>query len=428
MPPLPHTAISSCSGYIYQGKIAVIHCLKLFEELGEGARTLELEIESLDDFAILSADGNYRSMHQVKAKKSLLFSGYREALEKQQRDSIGNNNVPAFFHVAKSINDIPIDFDINFEPVQFYKYSNHDGQEVDACELDQVDTLNEAQAKRAYISLGQEPYKYNDADYLIKTRQYLEDIVVKHIIEVHHKIIEERKRGRSDRQIAMENKIKLEDFYDLLVNKNLNAITEGDDYFHYLLLKDAGKYFHDYCLDELEDEPEVLLKLNSYLSIINSLNIPQLTKFIQLILPHKKATFKFIHQYKDNTFNHLDFKYGLLSVFHELIESDNDSELSFFWEKNGDTYYPTAISVDQRQASRLCTDIVQSALDNDVDFFFESGKLINQGIDRESIFSNVQVGKLSLPEEQDELNHHRINSFRNISLISLDNAKGIINE
>jgi hypothetical protein len=84
--------------------------------------------------------------------------------------------------------------------------------------------------------------------------------------------------------------------------------------------------------------------------------------------------------------------------------------------------------VGQGQASRLCTDIIQSALDNDVDFFFESGKLVNQEIDSESIFSNIQVGKLSLPEEQDELNHQKINSFRDISLISLDRAKGVINE
>jgi hypothetical protein len=65
----PHTAISSCSGYIYQGKIALMHCLKLFENLGTQAREFSLEIESLDDFAIKNADGSYRSMHQVKAKK-----------------------------------------------------------------------------------------------------------------------------------------------------------------------------------------------------------------------------------------------------------------------------------------------------------------------------------------------------------------------
>jgi hypothetical protein len=426
--PLPHTAISSCSGYIYQGKIAVIHCLKLFEKLGEEARTLKLEIESLDDFAILNPDGTYRSMHQVKAKKETRFSSYIKAVKTQKRDSAAHNGIEVYFHVAKSIVDIPNDFSDIFEPVQFYKYLTNDGQEIDACELDQVDILNEEQAKRTYLSLNQQPYKCNDDNYLKKTRQCLEDIVVKHIIEVHHKSIEERKRGRIDRQIAMESKIPLETFYDLLVNQDLNVISEGEDYFHYLLLKDAGKYFHDYCLDELDDEPDALLKLNSYLSIINYFDIPQLTKFIQSILPHRKATFKLISQYKDNAFTRDDFRYGLLSIFHKLIESDNDSEFCFSWEKDGDTYYPTAIIVGQGQASRLCTDIVQSALDNDVDFFFESGKLVNQEIDSESIFSNIQVGKLSLPEEQDELNHQKINSFRDISLISLDRAKGVINE
>lgn len=428
MPPLPHTAISSCSGYIYQGKIAVIHCLKLFEQLGQEARFLQLEIESLDDFAIMDANGNCLSIHQVKAKKGQLFSGYQAAIEKQQRDSQSNRGVPAYFHVAKSIADIPDSFEADYSPVKFYNYQNSEGHDIDACELDQVDALNEAQAKRAYITLEQENYKHRDAAYLTKTRQYLEDIVVKHIIEVHHKIIEERKGGRTDRKIAMESKIQLEEFYDLLVNQDLNSVTEGDDYFYYLLLKDAGQYFHTYCLDELDNDPNALLKLNSYLTVINSLDICQLTKFIQSILPQKKTAFKSISQYKDNTFTDADFQYGLLSVFHELIESRTDREFCFYWEKDGDTYFPTAITVDKRQAKKLCTDIIQSALDNDVDFFFESGKLINQGIDVESIFSNIQVGKLSLLEENDDLNRHRINGFRDITLISLDNAKGVINE
>ncbi len=68
---LPHTAITSCSGYIYQGKIAVMHCLKLFAIIGEDAKNLSLEIESLDDFAIKNADCSYKSMHQVKAKKAI---------------------------------------------------------------------------------------------------------------------------------------------------------------------------------------------------------------------------------------------------------------------------------------------------------------------------------------------------------------------
>ncbi|OKY25230.1 hypothetical protein [Thalassotalea sp. PP2-459] len=160
--PLPHTAISSCSGYIYQGKIAVIHCLKLFEELGEEARTLELEIESLDDFAIVNPDGSYRSMHQVKAKKETRFSSYIEALRTQKRDSALHNDIEVYFHVAKSIVDIPNNFSDTFEPIQFYKYLDNDEQEIDACELDQVDLLNESQAKRTYLSLAQQPYKYND--------------------------------------------------------------------------------------------------------------------------------------------------------------------------------------------------------------------------------------------------------------------------
>lgn len=93
----PHTAISSCSGYIYQGKVALMHCMKLFENIGINARRLKLEIESLDDFAIKNEDNTYLSMHQVKAKKSQRFSSYRGAFESQQRSANNHNLVEVDF-------------------------------------------------------------------------------------------------------------------------------------------------------------------------------------------------------------------------------------------------------------------------------------------------------------------------------------------
>ena len=70
------TAISSWSGFVYQGKVAIYYVLTQIEN---GNYTLQLD--SIDDFAIFDDNGNVLSMHQVKAKKSPNFSTYKEAFQ-----------------------------------------------------------------------------------------------------------------------------------------------------------------------------------------------------------------------------------------------------------------------------------------------------------------------------------------------------------
>lgn len=428
---LPHTAISSCSGYIYQGKIAVMHCLKLFEELGEAAKKLKLQIESIDDFAILNPDNSCKSMHQVKAKKNSAFTSYRVAIEDQLTASNQHIGAEVYFHTAVAITNIPTDFTTRYSPVQLYTYTNLDGNNVNNCTLNQVDKFNEAQAKKAYKRIGEGAYKSSDNEYLEKTRQHLEDIVVRHILTVHNKVIENRKAGLLDRHFAMDT-IPLTRFYEIL-KKDIVSLDGKKEYFHYLLLNDAGYYFHEFCQENILD-PDTLLKLNYYLAKINSLNIDDLTNFIRSILPHKKAAFTNIRQYKDDTFSNEDFKFGLLNVLNELTQSklDSNNELPslFYWLNENEFYYPTAINVGRRNEKNICSEIISSSIDNDVDFLFESGKLINQEIDSKSIFSSVVVGASAELEEEyeDRLGDKRVNSFKKISLISLDKAKEIINE
>ena len=80
---LPHSAISSWGGFLYQGKVALFHSLKLIVD-GEFEKrvinTFELQLDSTDDFAIYF-QGVAISTHQVKAKKSKNRSSYNEALE-----------------------------------------------------------------------------------------------------------------------------------------------------------------------------------------------------------------------------------------------------------------------------------------------------------------------------------------------------------
>ncbi len=432
----PHTAISSCSGYIYQGKIALMHCLKLFENLGAQARELSLEIESLDDFAIKNSDGSYRSMHQVKAKKEQRFSAYREAVVKQQRDSQNHAGIGVYFHVAVNIENIPDDFTATYSPVQIYNYRDEQGTNHKSCELNSVDNWNNEQIKSSYQALGQPNSKYTDDGYVNKTRQHLEDLIIKHIICVHHKIIECNKPGVTDRHIAQLSSIPLEMFFEAMTEIDFNTV-DNEDYFYGILIKKAGEYFHEFCLEQVEqgdftEDDEKLNIINGYLAIINNLNVNELKTFVQSIMPHRIASFNTIPDLIDSTFDREDFKNGLLQVFKNLTESQvNSQSLSlpiFYWNKDHILYYPTAIDTHQRNERMLCQKIVQTSLNSEIDVLYEAGRLVNQGITNESIFVSTAIGSFQENEEQDPHKHDKINEVKKVSLISLDDAMEELND
>ena len=72
---LPESAISSWGGFVYQGKVALYHCLKLLTAKSFQQRIIdnfELQLDSTDDFAIY-CDGKVISTHQGKVRISRSF-------------------------------------------------------------------------------------------------------------------------------------------------------------------------------------------------------------------------------------------------------------------------------------------------------------------------------------------------------------------
>ena len=431
----PHTAITSYSGYIYQGKIALLHCLRLIEQHPEESETLKLQIESIEDFAILHTDNTCKSLHQVKARKDGLFSDYRSDVIQQRAKAAQHQNAEAFFHVSLPLRLIPSTFTSDYSPITFYRYFDTNDNPVKYCSLGNVDIFIEHQMNKVYqVLFPDEEYRTND-DYLLKSRQILEDIIIKHVIDVHREIQQSTAPGAVQSRVAASRYIEFNEIYQVLT-ENLNNRGEDESYFHYLLLKDAGTYFHAYCQNVEDNNENTLLKLNYYFSKFNALSPSSLTKFIRSIVPHKKVGFNNISQYKDNTFNLYDFKRGLLKVLDQMAQSEFDESLqlpSFFFWKNHDEYlYPTAIHDPQDDAEELCIEIIEASIADDVNFLFEGGKLVNRHINCQSIFSSVAVGnqiEFNLEDGfSDELNENRINSFRNVSLISIAEAKRVIND
>lgn len=118
----PASAISSWSGFVYQGKVALYHSLKLIHD---GDLDFELQLDSSDDFAIYKA-GKLHSAHQVKAKISNYRSGYAKALEQStliEYDKI--KGTPRYFHVSVQLDNTDDHKGASGEIVKFYRYGGN---------------------------------------------------------------------------------------------------------------------------------------------------------------------------------------------------------------------------------------------------------------------------------------------------------------
>ncbi|KPB32878.1 Uncharacterized protein AC515_1490 [Pseudomonas savastanoi pv. phaseolicola] len=117
----PASAVSSWSGYVYQGKVALYHSLKLIHE---GDLEFELQLDSSDDFAIYKG-GKIHSAHQVKAKISKYRSGYTKALEQSatiEFDKI--KGTTRLLHVSVPLDKTDDHEGTNGEKVKFYAYGD----------------------------------------------------------------------------------------------------------------------------------------------------------------------------------------------------------------------------------------------------------------------------------------------------------------
>lgn len=117
----PASAISSWSGFVYQGKVALYHSLKL---ILDGGLDFELQLDSSDDFAIYKC-GKLYTAHQIKAKISKYRSGYMTALEQStliEHDKI--KGTPRYFHVSVQLDNTDDHKGASGEIVKFYRYGD----------------------------------------------------------------------------------------------------------------------------------------------------------------------------------------------------------------------------------------------------------------------------------------------------------------
>ncbi|QFT24154.1 hypothetical protein FIV02_21570 [Pseudomonas sp. THAF187a] len=410
---LPHTAVATWGGYIYQGKVALYHCLTLILDDLDLSENLSLQLDSIDDFAVLLGD-TCQSIHQVKAYKSEEFSSYESAITEQIEKATNHPNCSAFLHVSKKIK-LPDNFISNYLPVSLYEYKKGSNSES-YCALAEIDALLENTIKQIYARYHTSaPHKLS-TEYLDWSRNLLEDIVVKKVIAMHSEI--QLSKTAIQRQVANREKIEFKRFISVL-EQNLTSSILNEEYFFSVIIKDLGIYFSEFC-DDNDLQGEELEKLSRCVAQISQLDTEGLKSFIRSILPNKKGQFSSLVEYKDEAFTSNDLQLGLFRIFHELVESTYDPSRkvkNFFWSLPNGDFYPTAIHQGPSSAGAICKRIVEGAIKHDVEFLYESGTLITSDINAESIYSVLCVGARSESYQE----HSKFNKFKEIALVSIAN-------
>ena len=418
-----HTAICTWSGFVYQGKVALLHALQVL--IDEGylvAQNYQLQLDYLDDFAVLDGQENTMSLHQVKAYRSGHFSAYREAFKVQQEkeSSIGCSNL--YFHVASEIADKTSDDIANeYSPVKLYDYPQQ-GAAHYYCSLSDVDSEIEARIRTFFVNNHfTESYRIID-EYLTKCRCYLDQIIQEQVICIHAAVHAGTPQGNA----ASKKTISFSELLQVL-NEDLTQRGLSENYFFWKLKLDLGHYYQMFCFDRsIVDQQADGEKLSEYMRRVNNLDKEELKRFIRSILPHRKARFSSLEEYVRDNFYPSEIQNAFFKILHELRESGDIPSLLFSWEANSSVYSPTAIIEGPSQRLDICERIMRNALDTDLNVCFEADKLVTIDIETEDIF---QAASHILDQcDESDNNYQKISHWKKVALVTLAQAKDEIND
>ena len=416
------TAVHSWSGFIYQGKIAVYHTLKLLCENRDCNYSVQLEV--IEDFSILDHRGNIVSLHQVKAHARGSFASYadsngKSAFEKLKEHADGKRCAIAFFHLANEISDkTPDEIEAAYSPVKIYRY--HDL--LKKCEVNQIDRRIEEKIKEFYethMTAAERHEKVEDS-YLQKTRVFLYEIIQEKVSSTHAKAQE---LPGSLRSVAAKEKVDFSRLLEIL-HGDLDQPADKRKFYLYKIRQDFRRYY-DSFLSNLSHKTDIE-KIATYMTIIENLNEQEIVAFIQNITPHRIIKFDSLEEYHDNTLVRDEVEHAFFRVLKELKKANFKKEKNVLvWEINGKrAHYPTTIVHGPSSASTICENIIKNASNTDFELMFENDCLVTVDISVPSILQEVS----NIAETEAAVDNRRIMNWKKVSLVSLEDAKREIND
>ncbi|MEO3408486.1 ABC-three component system protein [Mucilaginibacter sp. CAU 1740] len=414
-----HSAITTWSGFVYQGKVALYHSIKVLTD-DSSAGSYALQLDSLEDFAIMAASNSCLSLHQIKALKNTYYSGYEEAFTKLCAKGKIYKCDDLSFHVAVKIGDkSPADIATAHPKMQLYQYD--DGQYF--CALSHIDAAMAHVITEFYKKHAPEHTWKQQTAYVTATKNVLDDIVQRKVISIHQLV---HAGVASDNTLAYTQTISFADL-KAVFDEDLNLRTNSEAYFQALLKGDLNRYYQEFCLDCPDPvSDEVKAKMSFFINFINQLPGPELLHFCRQIMPHRKVALNSFSEYKDTTFQQEDLRYAFFKALFELKELTPTKLEELGWRLTaGGMFIPTAISRPQQEIHAVCSAIVQNIQETDFDLPYETSALVTAYMNTPSLQDIVnntndidpEVDELVTPEEE------KIMRWKKIGLCSIDEAK-----
>ncbi|MBL6448524.1 hypothetical protein JMN32_19595 [Fulvivirga sp. 29W222] len=405
-----HTAIDTWSGFVYQGKVALYHVLTLLIENPDNESFLQLD--SLEDFAIVNEDITPISLHQVKAVNSKYYSSFKKAFIKLEKRK---NEYPcdrAYFHLAieneKSANDI----NKKHPNLELYMYRDNNYY----CSLNDINEKLEALIRSYLVQKEFGHFVGNTA--IIRSK--LEKKLFDHVILVHSS----NHNKVSISKGAYYQIIKISDFRTILEEDPSMGLNE--DYYSFLTKELLNRYYNEFCF-ELEEGAIVKdsdkEKLDGYIKQINVLSDKGLITFIKSILPHRKVKYESITDFKDHNIQKNEFKLAYLKSLHHLVVSKTGIVDGLIWnDSDNKQYRATAINEGESSLEEICKDIYNNVINTDLGTLYQTDFLITS--DLEGSIETTINKQFSVEGKEDRNN---VNKWSNIHLIKREVAKAKIN-
>ncbi len=421
-----HSAIPSWSGYVYQGKVAVYHVLRMIKDnLTSNIDAIfddyKLEIEWQEDFSIL-IDGKYDSIHQVKAYEEGTYpTVYNKALtdlfDKLSR-GIGVSgwlNIwnPIHFTLGTESKNFPELKIANqttskqsylqsvLDQVEIYTYCN--GNQF--CDLDEIDKLIVKKIEEIYTQKNFGISSPTDKQYEI-VRFKLYQIIDNHIIEVHK---------------DSTKKKKTIPFNTILDKFEVNYEEYGKEYEYIKVKNNFFEKIFEYCnntrncsipIEECNNNCD-LFKIEKELELKTA---DEVYEIILRSTPHYKSI--------NDLLNDVGLIFGLTKTFHIL---NKNYQTNLYLYKKDTTYLPTTIHTPENIPVIAKNILNNKELDSIIPQY-EIDIFISKDVNSEDILKDARDCKDVNSKGIDALfgveRRNAINTINQIQIKPLDDVKG----
>ncbi|MDD4962626.1 MAG: hypothetical protein PHI11_01760 [Gallionella sp.] len=351
----PASAISSWGGFVYQGKVALYHSIKLLCDKkfnGESVTGFDLQLDSTDDFAIY-VSGIAISIHQVKAKISPYRSAFVDALIKSSKINTDcSTSTLRYFHIANPIDDASDFTNAAASKVEFYQYGDNK-----YCLLADIEKITK-ETIDSYLKKNSLPC----SELLIDRKYcYLSELVTKQVVKMHALI----HGGETEIKVAYTEMIASQALKEIL-EIDFNSVVDKEYQLQKLRLVFANTFEEYIAKNDQSFTDQQINKFGEVFRFIYSMSDSELAEVMRSLRPSNpddQIRFDDIQNYADIV-TEISSTIVLVGLPHYV--------------KNIKRYLPTAMMLSDKRTSSFKESLIAHIRSNQylANILFEYNTLI----------------------------------------------------